>query len=35
MALLDSDDMGLIALRASWATFAFALGKEAVLEFSL
>lgn len=33
MALLDSDDMGLIALRASWATFSVALGKDSVLEF--
>lgn len=27
MALLDSDDLGLVALKASWATFAIALSK--------
>lgn len=27
MAVLDSDDLGLVALKASWATFAIALSE--------
>lgn len=34
MTVLDSDDLGLVALKASWSTFAVALGECLSLEAS-